>query len=114
MEESMEDAAHQACMIYHAQRFEKMKEDPFRFLPCYNPRKDRWEMMEPQGLDTTTKVMVRFAKEILRRMVSLRKSWKRKRRLANELQGSLMSIGPSSRCPRSMRSYPEFVHHRSL
>jgi hypothetical protein len=51
MEESMEDPAHQACMIYHAQRFEKMKEDPFGFLPRYNPRKDGWEMMEPQGLD---------------------------------------------------------------
>jgi len=39
MEESMEDAAYEACMIYRARRFEKMKEDPFRFLPCCDPKK---------------------------------------------------------------------------
>ena len=86
-----------------------MKEDPFKFLPHCDPEKEGWEMMEPQGLDTTIKVMVHFAREILQMNMSLRKNWKRKRRLTNGLQGSLMSIGPSSRCPRTMTSYPEFV-----
>ena len=67
VEESMEDAAYEACMIYCARRFEKMKEDPFRFLPRCDPEKEGWEMMEPQGLDTTTKAMVHFAREILQK-----------------------------------------------
>ena len=65
MEESMEDAAYEAYMIYCARRFEKMKEDPFRFLPRCDPKKEGWEMMELQGLDTTTKAMVHFAREIV-------------------------------------------------
>ena len=40
MEESMEDAAYGACMIYRARRFGKMKEDPFRFLPHCDPKKE--------------------------------------------------------------------------
>ena len=105
----MEDAAYEACMVYRARRFEKMKEDPFRFLPRCDPKKEGWEMMEPQGLDTTTKAMVCFAREILQKNDVLKEELERKRRLANGLQGSLMSLGPSSRCLRSMRSYPEFV-----
>ena len=63
----MEDAANEACMIYRARRFEKMKEDQFRFLPRCDLEKEGWGMMEPQGLDTTTKVMVHFAREILQK-----------------------------------------------
>ena len=63
----MKDVAYEACMIYRARQFEKMKEDPFRFLPHCDPKKEGWEMMEPQGLDMTTKVMVRFAREILQK-----------------------------------------------
>ena len=44
-----------------------MKEDPFRFLPRCDPKKDGWEKMEPQGLDATTKAMVHFAKAILQK-----------------------------------------------
>ena len=74
MEESMEDASYEACLIYHARRFEKMKEDPFRFLPRCDPKKEGWEMMEPQGLNTTTKRWSLLLGRYSRRMMSLRKN----------------------------------------
>ena len=66
-----------------------MKEDPFRFLPRCDPEKDGWEMMEPQGLDATTKAMIHFAKEILQKndvlKEELEKEKKARKRVARQL-----------------------------
>ena len=89
MEEIMEDAALQAYMEYRARRFEKMKEDPFRFLPRYDPKKDEREMTEPQGLDATTEVMVQVTKVILEKndvlKEELEKEKKARKRVARQL-----------------------------
>ena len=37
-------------------------------------------MMEPQGLDTTTKVMVRFAREILQKNVVLKEELEKEKK----------------------------------
>ena len=57
-----------------------MKEDPFRFLPRCDPKKEGWEMMEPQGLDATTKAMVHFAKEILKKNVVLKEELEKEKK----------------------------------
>ena len=62
MEDGIEDAAAEAYMGLHARRFEDMKEDQYRFLPRQHP-KLKWAMMDPQGMDPTTQVMVRFGYE---------------------------------------------------
>ena len=66
-----------------------MKEDRFWFLPHYGTEKDEWEMMEPQGLDATTEVMVQFTKEILQKndvlKEELEKEKKARKRVARQL-----------------------------
>jgi len=59
MEDGIEDAAAEACMGLHGHRFEDMKEDQYRFLPCQHPKLE-WAMMDLQGMDPTTQVMVHF------------------------------------------------------
>ena len=46
MEDSIEDAATVACMGLHGRRFEDMKDDQYRFLPCQHPELE-WAMMDP-------------------------------------------------------------------
>ena len=41
-----------------------MKEDQYRFLPHQNPELE-WAMMDPQGMDPTTQVMVHFSYELV-------------------------------------------------
>ena len=62
MEDGIEDAAAEACMGLHGRRFEDMKEDQYQFLPRQHPELE-WEMMDPQGMDPTTQVMVHFGCE---------------------------------------------------
>ena len=62
MEDSIEDAAAEACMGLCGCRFEDMKEDQYRFLPHQHPKLER-AMMDPQGMDPTTQVMVQFGCE---------------------------------------------------
>ena len=62
MEDGIEDAAAEAYMGLHARRFEDMKEDQYRFLPRHHPELE-WAMMDPQGMDPTTQVMVHFGCE---------------------------------------------------
>ena len=46
MEDSIEDAAAEACMGLCGCRFEDMKEDQYRFLPHQHPKLE-WAMMDP-------------------------------------------------------------------
>ena len=69
MEDSIEDAAVAACMGLRDRRFEDMKEDQYRFLPRQHPELE-WAMMDPQGMDPTTQVMLHFGCE------SIAKIWR--------------------------------------
>ena len=62
MEDGIEDAAAKACMGLRGRHFEDMKEDQYRFLPRQHPELE-WAMMDPQGMDPTTQVMVHFGCE---------------------------------------------------
>ena len=62
MEDSIEDAVVAACMGLCGHRFKDMKDDQYRFLPRQHPELE-WAIMDPQGMDPTTHVMVRFGYE---------------------------------------------------
>ena len=62
MEDSIEDAAAAAYMGLRGHRFEDMKDDQYQFLPRQHPELEL-AMMDPQGMDPTTQVMVHFGYE---------------------------------------------------
>ena len=62
MEDGIEDAAAEACIGLCGRRFEDMKDDQYRFLP-HQHLELGWAMMDPQGTDPTTQVMVHFGYE---------------------------------------------------
>ena len=62
MKDSIEDAAAAACMGLRGHRFKDMKDDQYRFLPHLHPKLE-WAMMDPQGTNPTTQVMVHFGCE---------------------------------------------------
>ena len=64
MEDSIEDATCEACMGLHGRHFDDMKEHQYRFLPHIHPKLE-WEIMDPEGMDPTTQVMVNFAYELV-------------------------------------------------
>ena len=64
MEDGIGDAATDACMGLRGRRFEDMKEDQYRFLPRQHPKLE-WAMMDPQGMDPTTQMMVHFGCELV-------------------------------------------------
>ena len=64
MEDSIEDAVAVACMGLRGRRFDDMKEDQYRFLPCQHPNLG-WAIMDPEGTDPTTQVMVHYAYELV-------------------------------------------------
>jgi hypothetical protein len=55
---SMEDVAQEAYLHYHGRRYEAMKEDCFRFLPCHDPNDGTWVIQNPQNSDLTLDAMV--------------------------------------------------------
>ena len=63
-EDSIEDAAAVACMGLRGRRFDDMKEDQYRFLPRQHPDLG-WAIMDPEGTDPTTQVMVHYAYELV-------------------------------------------------
>ena len=64
MEDSIEDAAAVACMGLHGRRFDDMKEEQYRFLPRRHPDLG-WAIMDPEGTDPTTQVMVNYASKLV-------------------------------------------------
>ena len=64
MEDSIEDAAAIAYMGLRGRRFDDMKEDQYRFLPHQHPNLG-WAIMDPEGMDPTTQVMVNYAYELV-------------------------------------------------
>ena len=64
MEDSIEDEAAEACMGLCGRRFDYMKEDQYRFLPHQHPEL-KWAIMDPEGTDPTTQVMVHFGYELV-------------------------------------------------
>ena len=75
MEDSIEDAATVACMGLRGHRFDDMKEDEYRFLPHQHPELE-WAMMDPQGMDPTTQVMVDFGCESVAKIWRLKDEFK--------------------------------------
>ena len=63
MEDSIEDAAVVAYMGLCGHCFDDMKEDQYRFLPHQHPDLG-WAIMDPEGTDPTTQVMVNYAYEL--------------------------------------------------
>ena len=57
--DSMEDEAQEAYIHYHGQRYEAMKEDHFRFLPCCDPNDGTRVIQNPQNSDPTLDATVR-------------------------------------------------------
>ena len=51
-------------MGLRGRRFEDTKEDQYRFLLRQHPELE-WAMMDPQGMDPTTQVMVHFGCELV-------------------------------------------------
>ena len=64
MEDSIEDAAAEACMGLHGCYFDDMKEDQYQFLPHQHLELE-WAVMDPQGMDPTTQAMVHFGCELV-------------------------------------------------
>ena len=62
MEDSIEDVAAVACMGLHGHRFDDMKEDQYHFLPRQHPDLG-WAIMDPEGTDLATQVMVHYTYE---------------------------------------------------
>jgi gamma-glutamyl:cysteine ligase YbdK (ATP-grasp superfamily) len=57
--DSMENAAQEACLYYHGRRVEAMKENRYRFLPCYDHVKRTWAVLAPSATDPTMDTMVK-------------------------------------------------------
>jgi hypothetical protein len=57
--DSMEHAAQKAYLYYHGRRFETMKEDHYRFLPCYDSEERTWVVLAPSVADPTLDTTVR-------------------------------------------------------
>jgi hypothetical protein len=73
MEDSIEDAAFEACLALRGCRFDDMKWDNYRFLPRKHPIMG-WAMVDPENLDPIPRVMVDFAYDLMeknRRLESL-------------------------------------------
>ena len=70
MEEGIEDAAAEACIGLRGRRFEDMKNDQYLFLPHQHSELG-WAMVDPQGMDPTTQVMVYFGHESMAKIHQL-------------------------------------------
>ena len=64
MEDSIEDVAFEACMGLRGRRFDDMNGDQYCFLPRQHPELE-WAIMDPEGMDPTTQVMVDFAYDLV-------------------------------------------------
>jgi len=64
MEDSIEDTAAEAYMSLHGRHFDDMMEDQYQFLPRHHPKLE-WAIMDTEGMDPTTQVMVNFACELV-------------------------------------------------
>jgi hypothetical protein len=70
MEASIEDAAFKACMGLRYLRFDNIKNDVHRYLPCAHPILG-WVMMDPVQLEPIPRVMVNFAYDMMERKLQL-------------------------------------------
>jgi hypothetical protein len=64
MEDSIEDAAFEACLGLCGRSFDDMKWDHYWFLPREHPVMG-WAMMDPKNLDPIPRVMVDFAYDLM-------------------------------------------------
>ena len=93
-------------MGLHGRRFEDMKEDQYRFLPHQQPELE-WAIMDPEGTNHTTQVMVHYACELV----------DKNRRLEDQLKAQLATlkryrqvIDEQSVCLNLPRIYEELPH----
>jgi hypothetical protein len=70
MEDSIEDAAFEACMGLRYLRFDSMKHDIHRYLPRAHPDLG-WAMMDPVQLEPLPRVMVNFVYDMMERKLQL-------------------------------------------
>ena len=106
MEYGIEDAAAEACMGLRGRRFEDMKEDQYRFLPRQHPELE-WAMMDPQGTDPTTQVMVYFGCELVGKIRRLEDQLKAQQ---ETLKRYRQVIDEQNLCLNLPRMYEELPH----
>jgi hypothetical protein len=95
IEDSIEDAAFEACLGLCGRRFDDMKWDHYRFLPHEHPVMG-WAMMDPENLDPIPRVMVDFAYDLMEKnrrlesmMIAQGKSLKRCQQVIDDHRISL-------------------------
>ena len=110
MEGSIEDAAYEACMGLRVRRFDDMKEDQYRFLPCQHPDLE-WAIMDPEGLDPTTQVMVHFAYELVEKNRWLEDQLKAQGKSLKRCQQVIYDQRVCLKMPRIYKKLPH-KHHQ--
>ena len=99
MEDGIEDVAAEAYMGLYGRRFEDMKEDQYRFLPHQHPELE-WAMMDPQGTDPTTQVMVHFGCELVGKIRRLKDQLKAQQEILKRYQQVIDDQRVSLHLPR--------------
>jgi hypothetical protein len=74
-EDSIEDAAFEACMGLRYLRFDSIKNDVHCYLPRAHPVLG-WAMMDPVRLDPIPRVMVNFVYDMMERKMQLEEMMK--------------------------------------
>jgi len=106
MEDSIEDAAAEACIGLRGRRFEDMKDDQYRFLPHQHPELG-WAMMDPQGMDPTTQVMVHFGYESVAKIHRLEDQLKVQQKT---IKRHIQVIDEQNVCLNQPKMYEELSH----
>ena len=71
-------------------------------------------MMEPQGLDTTTKVMVCFAREILQKNDVLKEELEKEKKARKWVTRQLDEFRTQLKMPKIYEKLSRVRHHRSF
>jgi N-acetylneuraminic acid mutarotase len=93
----MEDAAQEAYLHYHDNRFEDMQSNRYRFLPRYDPVEKTWAVLAPSTSDPTMDTTVRHlsamqeANEALKD--ELRAAQKSEKRLQKQIDEMAVHLG---------------------
>ena len=110
MVDSIEDAIVVPCMGLHGRRFKDMKDDQYRFLPRQHPELE-WAMMDPQGMDPTTQVMVHFGCEPVAKIRRLEYQLKAQQETLKRYQ---QVIDDQRKCLSLPRIYEKLPHRHRL
>ena len=105
MEDGIEDVAAEACMGLRGHHFEDRKEEQYRFLPHQHLELE-WAMMDSQGTDPTTQVMVHFCRELVGKIRRLEDQLKAQQETLKRYQQEIDDQRVSLRLPRIYEKVP--------